>query len=159
MHLGAAQGAGERAVTGERLRAGVGLVAISVSYYNMYTVSTSATTATTNKDVSVVEPFAVACLAKGADTIEMVASALQEKTKQQHYHGCPILAPGGGAVLIPFVVESTGRLGVAARDLYDLITKEQKLFGSLFLDRMSGALARGTGRMVCSARRSLRMFT
>ena len=110
-------------------------------------------------DVSNVEPCAVACLAKGADMIEMVASALQEKTKQQHYHGCPILAAGGGAVLIPFVVESTGRLGVAARDFYDLITKEQKLFGSLFLDRMSGALARGTGRVVCSARRSLRMFT
>ena len=106
-------------------------------------------------DVSVVEPCSIAHLDKHSDRDEEAAAKVQEKVKQRHYEGCPILEEGGGAVLIPFVVESTGRMGPQARDFFDLVTKEQKLQGSLFLDKMSAALARATGRMICASRKSL----
>ena len=108
-------------------------------------------------DVSVVEPCAISYVDKRSDLIEGVAARLQEKVKERHYEGCPCLAEGGGAVLIPFVVEATGRMGPQARDFFDLVTREHKMQGSLFLDKMSATLARAAGRMICASRNTLGM--
>ena len=106
-------------------------------------------------DVSVVEPCAHSYLDKHSDRDEDVAAKLQEQTKIRHYQGCPILEAGKGAVLNPFVLEATGRMGPMAKDFFEMIVKEQKRQGSFFLDKMSAALARATGRMICASRKSL----
>jgi hypothetical protein len=109
-------------------------------------------------DVSVVEPGGVTGLDRHSDREEAVAARFQEGVKQRHYAGCPILAEGRGAELVPFVVEATGRMGPLARDFFDLVAKGQPLYGSLFLDKMSATLARATGRMICAARKSLSIW-
>ena len=104
-------------------------------------------------DVAVAEPSASAYMQAGAAFHEARAAIEMEKIKRLRYRNCPALAEGNGGVLVPFVMEATGRFGAEALAFLDIITLNQKLYQSIFLDQVAGALARARGQMVISSRK------
>ena len=99
-------------------------------------------------DVSVVEPSSQMYLLQESWKVENVANKLRENVKCIKYQHCRALQQEGGASLIPFVLEATGRLGPAAVEFMSKLNKENTLYASLFLDHMAAGLARTTGQML-----------
>jgi hypothetical protein len=60
------------------------------------------------------------------------------------------------AHLIPFVMESTGRLGPAAKTFLDTISRHDPAARSSFLQEVSVILARGLGRQQLRSRYRLK---
>ena len=107
-------------------------------------------------DVAITEPTAAACMEVGAHLHEGRPAIEMEKVKRLRYQDLPALAEGSGGILVPFVLEASGRLGEAATAFLDTITMNQKLYQSLFLDQVAGALARARGQMVIESRKFVR---
>jgi hypothetical protein len=111
-------------------------------------------------DVSVVEPSSQMYLLQESWKVENVANKLRENVKCIKYQHCRALQQEGGASLVPFVLEATGRLGPAAVEFMSKLNEENTLYASLFLDHMAAGLARATGQMVNQARWNMeRPFT
>ncbi len=94
-------------------------------------------------DVSIVEPTSVHALsdAIGAATNKGAAAAMQETKKISSY------ANTSWPDTLPFVLESTGRLGTSAEHLLEKITSEKNHLRSWFNGEISLLMAKYQGRM------------
>ena len=103
-------------------------------------------------DVSVVEPSCRQYLELESWKRENVATERREHTKRLHYQRCRVLQADAGGVLVPFIMESTGRLGASALEFVSKFIVAHHLHTSLFLDHVAVGTARASGQMVNQAR-------
>ena len=81
----------------------------------------------------------------------------QQRGKQtrQDYFQCGV----HNAVFIPFVVEETRRLGLAARNWFEsMIADTHKKAGNAFISRISGSIARYNSKMITGSRSLFRIL-
>ena len=106
-------------------------------------------------DVAVVNPAAEKYRARGSSTEAGVPARVKEASKKGKYS---ILGHEIASRVVPFIVESTGRMGEEALSLVDSITKlngpvlnpngSLKRARNFFLNRISTSLVNANHRMV-----------
>ena len=81
-----------------------------------------------------------------------MATERREHAKRLHFQRCRVLQADAGGILVPFIMESTGRLGASAVEFVSKFIVSHHLHTSLFLDHVAVGTARSSGQMVNQAR-------
>ena len=106
-------------------------------------------------DVAIVDPSAPTYRTLGSHHTPDVAATERETYKTRLFLECGV----HNAVFIPFVVEATGRLGVAARNWFEsMIADTHKKAGNAFISRISASIARYNSKMITGSRSLFRIF-
>ena len=111
-------------------------------------------------DVSTIDPGNLSSLALNPSSAvqQDAASRSREAIKRRHYRKVVTPAPLSEASVIPFVLETTGRLGPSAIAFLHTICPTQTFLRTKFLNTCVMILARSNGKLLQATRERFRQY-